>query len=71
MLSNEQRQQEITSILLNFLQKSFVEELTEKWPFCTKSANGHVTATYGPSATLEHTVTRVFADLPQIRHFWS
>ena len=36
-----------------------------------KSAHDHVTATYGPLASLEHTVTRAFASLPQIRHFWS
>ncbi len=53
---------------ISFFQKSFVGELAEKWLFCTKSVHDHVTAT---PATLEHTVTRIFADLPQIRHFWS
>jgi hypothetical protein len=30
----------------------------DKWLICTNPAYGHVTATYGPSSTLEHTVTR-------------
>ncbi len=42
---------------ISFLQKSFVEELAEKWLFCTKSVHSHMTATYGPSATLKPTTT--------------
>jgi hypothetical protein len=56
---------------ISFLQKPLIEELAEKWLICTKSAHDHVTATYGPTATLEQTVTRIFASLPQIRRFWS
>ncbi len=39
----------------SFLQKSLVEELAEKWLFCTNVTHGHVTATCGPSVTLEPT----------------